>query len=138
MTLRVSRIGGVLVGSILVAIGAGTAALYGFANQYYHIYAGLLLFTVGYELINYTTTAEHLWGAEKLRDLVHGVASDPVPVISVLVLIGAGVGSMAEGIRLFSQLILASEPSVTATVLSGVMSFGGYVVAHIGVNQSVI
>lgn len=129
---------GVLAGSVLVSLGAGTAALFGFSGQYMYTYTGLLSFAIGYELIDYITTVEKSAEPKNLRGIVHGTVTDPIDAISALVLTGVGIASITEGILVFSGVILAPHPSTTSAIMAGIMCFGGYVVAHIGVNQSVI
>jgi hypothetical protein len=123
------------LGSLLVATSFTLVGRYAFQGSVFNVFAGYLVFVAGYKACWYGVHQEG--GFDKLRAaLTEGfqesldfVETNPVNYI----LIAVGVYSAAFGTVAFTVMI--ENPSIHQAILSGATSFGGYVMAHEGVNE---
>ncbi len=125
-----SELGWVVLGSLLIAAGSGMAGLFAFENRVLPVFAGFLLFFLGYLVSQFGV---HRGGPSVDPRRVARPSAGHVARLGLLVLGGFGT---AYGVTLFTQTIL--DPSPTNAVLSGVSSIGGYMFAHVGMNGNLL
>lgn len=123
------------LGSLLVATSFTLVGRYAFEGNVTRVFLGYLVFVAGYKACWYGVHQEGGLGKlresldEGLRESLDFVKTDPLNYV----LIAVGVYSAAFGSVTFARLV--EEPTVHTTLLAGATSFGGYVMAHEGVNE---
>lgn len=118
----------VVTGSFVIAGGSTIAGINAFDGQVGWVMLGFVIFTAGYAI---SQRGVHADGAPALSGLSGDSASTLVLRIGLIV---AGLAGIAYGVTAFSQTIL--HPSLENAILSGISSIGGYMLAHVGVNQT--
>lgn len=121
--------GWLLIGAIIISIGAGLAGIYSFQGQFIPVAVGFGLFCIGFKL---SQIGVYQWPQKRIRD----VLSAEVTKIERWTLMKRGsaltVGPLliAGGVTLFSQTIL--EPALYYAITAGVVTITGYMISHYG------
>jgi hypothetical protein len=122
-------------GSLLVALSFTLVGKYAFEGEILYVVLGYSIFVLGYKSCWYGVYQDD--GLDELRELLSDGFEEGFQVLKEkplnYVLIAAGVYSAAYGTILFAQLV--ENPSVSTMLFAGVASFGGYIMAHEGVNE---
>lgn len=154
--LRVDQVALVAAGSGLVVAGASLAGLYAFADRVEVVFVGILLFGTGYRVTQhgqYRTPEDPLLptpavgrarsrgdgsgataagrAAEGEDRTVHRADQARRYALGI-----AGLFGIALGVTLFAQTIV--DPSAATAVASGLVSLGGYISAHVGINGELL
>ncbi len=121
-----------LVGSLLIAAGSTAALIRSFEGATLPVYAGFLLFFLGYRLSQYglhehDPSASITSQVQKQLNRVN--AKDTFMVV-------IGGLSLSYGFSTFIKGINAG--STETAVLAGILMLGGYMVAHLAVNNTLI
>lgn len=123
------------LGSLLVALSFTAAGKYAVIGRTDYVVLAYLTFVAGYKTCWYGVHQEgslarlHEALAESFYEGVRYLRRDPLDYL----LIALGVYSAAFGTVAFVQLI--QSPSISKGLIAGVTGFGGYVLAHEGVNE---
>jgi hypothetical protein len=121
-----------LVGSLLIAAGSTLALIRSFEGATLPVYAGFLLFFLGYRLSQYGLH-EHDPTASIISQ-VRGQAERVNLKDTFMIIIGGF--SLSYG---FSTFIQGVNTGTTETaIFAGVLMLGGYMVAHLAVNNTLI
>lgn len=123
------------IGSLLVATSFTLVGFYAFQGGLAEVVAGFLIFVVGYKTCWYGT--HHKGGLEDLkavflkvsREGFHELFSKPFNYLLILI----GISSAGYGTMMFAEVVTSF--SVQNAIISGAFTFGGYVIAHEGVNE---
>lgn len=121
-----------LFGSLLIAAGSTLALIRSFEGATLPVYAGFLLFFLGYRLSQYGLH-EHDPGASIASQVQDQV--DRVNAKDTFMIIIGGL-SLSYGFSTFIQGVNAG--STETAIFSGVLMLGGYMVAHLAVNNTLI
>ena len=108
---------------------------YAFAENILYVFLGYSVFVVGYKACWYgvyqdsgikemTEVLE-----DSLQEVLKHLREEPLNYF----LIGAGVFSASYGTVLFAQVV--KNPDLVNGLIAGATCFGGYIVAHEGVNE---
>lgn len=123
------------VGSMLVAVSFTLVGKYAFEGDIHRVFLGYLVFVAGYKSCWYGV---HLRGGferfrsvliKTIREAIKYAKSNPLNYLLIFV----GVYSAAYGTVAFSGAV--QDPTVGKIVIAGVAAFGGYIMAHEGVNE---
>lgn len=120
----------IIVGSLVVASGSTIAGLYAFDGRVLPVAMGFLLFFAGYWLSQLGVHGADRPTRPSLRSAVRA------RTVARLGLLGLGGLGIAFGVTEFTRTIL--DPSPPNAVLAGVSSIGGYMVAHLGMNDNLL
>jgi len=121
-----------LVGSLLIAGGSTIALIRAFEGATLPVYAGFLLFFTGYRLSQYGLH-EHDPDAS-ITNQVRGQIRRVNLKDTFMIVIGGF--SLSYGFSTFIQGV--NTGSTETAVLSGILMLGGYMVAHLAVNNTLI
>lgn len=143
---RRRRLLALLGGSSLVIAGSSVAGVFAFEGAVLPVFLGFCAFLVGYRVVQFGEPVESPdradGGATVDDDLgpAHGaiVADDvgAVQRLGRLALLALGMLGIATGVTMFAQTVL--DPGVGDAVAAGVVSVGGYAVAHAGLHGVVV
>jgi hypothetical protein len=120
-------------GTVLVGVSGSLVGTFAFEGNTFMVFLGFMVFVFGYKTCSY---GEH--HSERPKD-TEGEVIEKIKLISenfklsniFLILIGVYLCSyVTVG---FADMV--ESPSVLKGVESGVASFGGYIIAHKGVNE---
>lgn len=126
------------MGTLLVATGTTIAGHYAFKQQHIPVYLALVIFTTGYKVSWYGARRYHSFesivtAVKKIKD------TGPKHVAKELenyILLATGLASISYGFTSFTQNIV--NFSFESVIIAGLAVFGGYMVAHEGVNEVLI
>lgn len=118
----------VVVGSVVIAVGSTLAGINAFEGRVWWVLLGFVLFIGGYAVSQFGV---HVDGVPASDDLAE---DDSWSLVLRCLLLSIGVAGIAVGVTMFAQTIL--DPSLEKAILSGISSIGGYMVAHVGINQT--
>lgn len=155
---RRRRLLALLLGSGLVVGGSSVAGLFAFEGAVLPVFLGFCAFLIGYRVVQFGEPVEspdRVDGGATADDDVgpaHGaiVDDDVGPTHGAIVdddvgagqrlgrlaLLAVGMLGIATGVTMFAQTVL--DPGVADAVAAGVVSVGGYAVAHAGLHGVVV
>ncbi len=118
-------------GGLILSTGLGVAAIYASQRDFVGVFVGFSLFIVGYEISQYSVyTSED----SKARAFVEDMLDSSGLVDFFMALIG--LGTITYGfVNMFRSL---EEAQLTLAVLSALTMFGGYMMAHYAINNTVV
>lgn len=118
-------------GGLILSTGLAVAALYAAEQSFEGVFIGFAFIVFGYELSQYSVyTSED----SKARAFVQDIVESSRLTDFLMVLVGAG--AITYGFTLLFESV--AETKITLALLSAAMMFGGYMVAHYGLNKTVI
>lgn len=124
-----------VAGSLLVTAGSGLAGVYAFENRVSVVAVGFLLFFVGYRTAQFGVHRDHETplGDALRRSLRSAARRERARRGACL---AVGLVGIAYGVTLFSQTIV--DPDLSRAAFSGLWSIGGYMFAHVGMNERLL
>lgn len=118
-------------GGIILSTGLGVAALYAWQRNFLGVFIGFSLFVFGYELSQYSVyTSEQSKARAFIEDMVE--SSGLVDFFMAIV----GLGTVTYGFTLLFKSV--EKTRLSLAVLSALILFGGYMLAHYGINKTVV
>lgn len=118
-------------GGVILSMGLAVAAIYAWNRNFVGVFVGFALFIFGYELSQYSVyTSEASKAREFIADMVE--SSQLIDLFMTIV----GLGTVTYGITLLLRSV--QEQSLLVAVLATLILFGGYMLAHYGINKTVI
>ena len=126
----------VLVGNLVVGIGAGTATLFAFRKQLPLVVVGFALFFAGYRI---SQAGIYLGPSELLASFTPDMDSGSLDLFILLraVTTVLGVVGLALGMQLFAGTIIEG-PTAVGGLTAGLVCIVGYIFGHVGMNGNLL
>lgn len=122
----------VAIGSTTIAAGSTIALINGFQGTAAPVYGGLILFVLGYRITQYGIH-EHDPDQPLLTQLTDQTTDIDIKTI---IMITIGGFALSYGFTTFIQSI--SNAALTMAGAGGLMMLGGYMIAHLAINNTLI
>lgn len=123
------------IGSLLVATSFTLVGKYAFMENILYVFLGYSIFVIGYKACWYGVYQDS--GIKEMKEILEDSSQEVLKHLSEeplnYLLIGAGVYSASYGTVVFAQVV--RSPDLVNGLIAGVTCFGGYIVAHEGVNE---
>jgi hypothetical protein len=133
------ELGILALGALLVSAGGTLAGVYSFQNNYLLVFIGYVFFTAGYKISWYGTHSIRDPGELKdhLQNFGSSVSSHITGEFRNYSLIVLGLVFSTVGTVQFGEMVL-NQFSPFGVAWAGVSCFGGYMVAHEGINEVLV
>lgn len=129
--MKILETAGLLLGSTVLVMGLGISAISASQKSFPGVFIGFVLFVAGYKVSQFVARGSE---ETEVREVVDDIVKGSMLIDFLVTLVG--VGTIGYGFILLFESLKEVE-FVIAAAASGIM-FTGYVMAHYGVNRTVV
>jgi hypothetical protein len=133
------ELGILILGALLVSAGGTLAGVYSFQGNYLLVFTGYMLFTTGYKISWHGTNSIRDMEELKyhLQNIGTTISSHITGEFRNYSLIVLGLVFSTVGTVQFGEMVL-NQFSLFGVAWAGVSCFGGYMIAHEGINEVLV
>lgn len=127
---------GLISGSLILSLGLALAAIAAFQERFLGVFAGFILFVVGYKLSQVAVRETKRSSLEYMvvRNVVRDIVRDASMIDLLMAVIGTG--TIAYGFTLLIRSVEATD--LLLAVVATTIMFAGYAAAHYAVNKTLV